>query len=121
MKIGLALMTLLMPLLAWTQGVGGGGSSGGGLRLRTLGCIEGNKGLFVRQSPNSGKEVTELRTCRSGSFMTNEERESYIRSPKTSCQEGAYLVAREHVYEAGKELKVLRACRNNKWVIERAE
>ena len=123
MKFGLALITLLLPMLAWTQGVGvgGGGNTGGGVRLRALGCIEGNKGLFVRQLPSSGKEVTELRTCREGSFMTPEERAAYIYNPKTTCREGSYIMSTEYDHTTSSDVNVIRICKSNKWILKKAE
>ncbi|KYG61528.1 hypothetical protein AZI86_17630 [Bdellovibrio bacteriovorus] len=121
MKLGLALMTLLFPMLAWTQGVGGGGNTGGGVKIRTfkMGCIEGSTGwmsLYVR-----GEVRSVPRICRDGSFMTPEERESYIYNPTPSCTEGSYFTADEYDYAIGKEVRVVRKCQNNKWVVVRSQ
>lgn len=121
MKIGLALMTLLFPMLAWTQGVGGGGNTGGGLKIRTFkaGCTEGSTGwmsIYIR-----GEMRNVPRVCRDGSFMTPEERESYVYNPVTTCREGTYFTTDEHDYTVGKEARVVRKCQDNKWVVVRSQ
>lgn len=120
MKLCLALLTLLFPVLGWTQAVGGGGNTGGGVIMRNfrVGCIEGRAGWISVYT--KGEARSERRICRDGSYMNDQERAAYIYNPKATCSEGAYVMTEEFNYNTRREENVVRLCRQNKWVIVRS-
>lgn len=123
------MMTMAFALVvgtpaAWGQAVGGSGKGGGGLlsasaerKTPRYGCEEGRRQALSFADAN-GNQVTELRTCRNGSYMTDEERAAYIYNPRPRCKEGRLETWTEHTGGFGSDrIRYKRmVCRSGRWV-----
>ncbi|MBX3018083.1 MAG: hypothetical protein KF767_09350 [Bdellovibrionaceae bacterium] len=110
------------PATAFAQAVGGKGSGGGGLlaanatKAPRYGCEEGRR-QGVTFPDASGEQVLQVRTCRNGSYMTDEERAAYIYNPKTRCREGRLETWTEHNASPSERIRYKRmVCRGGRWV-----
>ena len=121
MKFFVTLLTIILPAMTWAQAVGGGGNTGGGLRMRTLqyGCTEGRTGWISLY--RKGEVYREQRVCQNGSYMTPAERAAYIYNPRTSCEEGAFLQMDEYDHGRAKDIRVVKQCQSGKWITVRSE
>jgi len=52
-------------------------------------CKEGSKGWVTVHDGVNDRSRTEMRICRNGTYMTDEEKAAYIYNPRTSCVEGS--------------------------------
>ena len=52
-------------------------------------CKEGSKGWVTVRDNINDHSRTEMRICRNGTYMTDEERAAYIYNPRTGCVEGS--------------------------------
>lgn len=101
------------------QAVGGSGKGGGGLKdakALNYGCEEGRVQPVL--FPNAeGDQELQRRTCRNGSYMTDEERAAYVYTPRTRCKEGRLETWTEHNGDATERIRFRKmVCREGKWV-----
>lgn len=105
---------------AFAQGVGGGGSTGGGLSkiaTRTMAaCEEGRKSWFSESVPGSDRKENVRRECKNGSYY---DLSNYIYNPQTKCREGRKEVWIESDSARDSSRQVIKVCRNGKWVDDR--
>lgn len=117
MKLLATLLVIFFPLSGWSQSVGGSGS-GGGLRQRALtyGCEEGRIGN-VSVKNEEGRYQVVRRVCVNGSYMTSEERASYVYNPRTRlCKEGSLTSFSDRDLLQDSTVHLVHKCQDGKWI-----
>lgn len=120
------LLLILNINTAIAQGIGGSGSTGGGLmtmrHIRAAAmqgkCAEGNvTGVEVSKG---AVRYMEYRTCTNGTYMTAEEQAAYIRVPRRiSCKEGARYLDTYYNDPSDRTVYYSKVCIKGRWVTER--
>ena len=79
-------------------------------------CKEGSKALITKHNVSTDKDVTELRTCKNGTFMTDAERAAYIYNPRTSCTDGHQAIFVKSVPGSDHDKSEVRTCKNGTYM-----
>ena len=77
-------------------------------------CPEGRRQAFTEQQDDHN--ITVIRTCTNGTYMTAAERAAYVRNPTATCKEGARQVSHESDPNGDKQITVIRVCRNGSYM-----
>ncbi|KYG61531.1 hypothetical protein AZI86_17645 [Bdellovibrio bacteriovorus] len=75
-------------------------------------CTEGNIALIVKHNVTTDKDITEVRVCKNGTFMTPAEKAAYIYNPRTTCTEGSKAIFVKQLPGQDRETSEVRVCKN---------
>ena len=74
-------------------------------------CKDGSIALIVKHNVSTDKDITEVRVCKNGTFMTAAEKAAYIYNPRTSCTEGTQAIYVKQL-SGDRETSEVRTCKN---------
>ena len=79
-------------------------------------CVEGSKALIVKHNVTTDKDITEVRVCRNGTFMTDAEAAAYIYNPRTACTDGHQAIYVKQLPGSDRETSEVRTCKNGTYM-----